>query len=160
MGILLVAVLAASIVVAQQLVHAKGLKVFLTVNTNVGSQPANIETYQHGNKVYSHGWSIGAGTTTLEYPDDLIETGSYEICITAQYDNLRSCGTGYNSEANKPEYVSVSLFGSTQPPQQLQQQGPSQSQSQSSNNENNNALSQSQETTIIICNDGKCKPQQ
>jgi hypothetical protein len=137
MGILLVAVLAASIVVAQQLVHAKGLKVFLTVNTNLGSQPANIETYQHGNKVYSHGWSIGAGTTTL-----------------------RSCGTGYNSEANKPEYVSVSLFGSTQPPQQLQQQGPSQSQSQSSNNENNNALSQSQETTIIICNDGKCKPQQ
>lgn len=42
------------------------------------------------------------------------------------------------------------------------QQQPSQSQAQSSNNENNNennnALSQSQNTNIYICNEGKCVP--
>jgi hypothetical protein len=72
---------------------------------------------------------------------------------------------GYDSEAKELVYVQVDLLGSYAPQPINNNNGNNdQSQAQSSsnenNNENNNALSQSQETTIIICNDGKCKEQQ
>ena len=136
---------------------SKGLKVDLTVETNLQSQPARIETYQFGSIIGVNSDYINTGTTNirLQYPSGLIENGeSFQIRVIAQTDNLYADGNGYNSEAKKPEHVSVSLFGNSQ-----QHVGDSQAQSSSNENTNTNSLSQSQATTIYICKDGGCTPQ-
>jgi hypothetical protein len=160
-AILLIAVLAASAVIAQQLVHAKGLTEYITVNTNLQAQSARTEVYQFGDRVYtSQMQSIFSPTTNLkiQLPDGAVETeADIKTCVIAEVSNLQNCATVYHAK-KQPEYVTIELYGS-QPQPQPQPTGSSQSQTQSSSNENNNALSQSQETTVIICNDGKCNPQ-
>ena len=54
-----------------QEVQAKGLKVYLTVDTNLPSQNLRMETYQFRNVVYSHEGFMNNVITdfTLQYPD-------------------------------------------------------------------------------------------
>jgi hypothetical protein len=130
-------------------VFGKGLKVYLTVNSDLSSQSANIVTWQGASEKYSHNDFINTGSTqlTLEYPDGLINTGEFRLCVTAgSYSN---CSLGYNSEEKKPEYITVDLYAPRSiVPQTHEQQGQSQSQSQSSDN------------TIIICNREQCDVRQ
>ena len=143
---------------------AKGLKVYLTVNTNLAGQPVEIYTSQFGENVEIHDSYMDNGYTEFEllYDRGMVVNGEFKICVYAVNADIEECTYGYDSEAKKPEYVSVDLFGSNMPSQpQPVEQPPQQdqSQSQSSNNENNNANSQSQTTNIYICNDGECKKQ-
>ena len=111
--IAIVALITSSIILQQkQLVYAKGLKVFLTIDTNQRSQDVRIETYQHGDQIDTRTGFINTGITelTLQYTEGLVETGDFRICVTALSDNLYACGNGYNSKEKKPEYVSVNLF--------------------------------------------------
>lgn len=143
---------------------SKGLRVFLTVNTNLASQPIGIDTYQFDRFIATHDSYLDSGGTQIElnYEKGEIVNGEFEICVYPSMVDMEKCANGYDSEAREPVYVTIDLYGSNSP--QPIDQGDDQSQSQSSsnenNNENNNAQSQSQETTIIICNDGKCKEQQ
>jgi hypothetical protein len=120
--------------------YAKGLKVNLEVNTNLGSQDVRINAFQSGSEIYAHNEFMNNGITLfdLQYPNRLIENGeSFQICVVTITDNLQSCGNGYNSDEKKPENVRVDIISSSTP-QPQQQPDQSQSQSQSSNNENNN----------------------
>lgn len=112
-------VLIMSMILFMQPAHAKGLKVDLTVVTNLVSQSVSIHTYQFGGLVYTHDSSIYNGITNinLQYPDDLIKTGNFQICIVAA---IQACGNNYNSEEKRPENVFVNLFG-TNSPQPVQQ---------------------------------------
>jgi hypothetical protein len=106
-----------------QSVHSKGLKVLLAVNTDLENQSARVDTFQFGHMLAVSGQFINNGATNIElhYADGLIKKGaSFEVCVTAEGDNLRSCGTGYNSEKSKPEYVSVRLYSSIPQTQQPQ----------------------------------------
>jgi hypothetical protein len=136
----------------------KGLKVYLTINSNQRSQDATIKTYQYDNVVDTRLDWIQQGTTelTLNYQKDQIENGEFQICVEL-WDGLQGCGNGYDEPEKKPEHVTVNIHRNLVP---LNNEN-SQSQSQSSNNENenNNALSQSQETTIYICKENGCFPQ-
>lgn len=141
-------------------VFAKGLKVYLTVDSNQRSQEGTIRTYQYDQVVDTRFDWIPQGTTqlTLNYQEKQVENGEFQICITLE-DSVSGCGNGYDSEEKKPEHVTVNIHS---PHVLLGNEGDSQSQSQSSNNENdnNNALSQSQETKIIICTAEKgCREQ-
>jgi hypothetical protein len=143
-------------------VFAKGLKVYLTVDSNQRSQQGTIQTSQYGRVVDTRFDWIPQGTTqlTLNYQESQIDNGEFQICISLE-DIVSGCGNGYDSEEKKPEHVTVSMHSSHVLLGELN--GNSQSQSQNSNNENNNnnALSQSQETKIIICTTEKgCIEQQ
>ena len=124
-------------------VHAKGLKLYLTVDTNIPTENVGIGTYQHGNKIYDHSGYINPGTNeiTLQYPNDLVDNGPFQICV-ATWHNGQSCGDGYNGEEKKPETVFISLYGSEQ---RNSPNVESQDQSQSQNQDNN------QEVTVINC---------
>lgn len=128
-----------------QEVQAKGLKVYLTVDTNLPSQNLRMETYQFRNVVYSHEGFMNNGITdfTLQYPDELIDVGDFRICMIAQSDNSQSCGNGYNSEEKKPENVRVNLFSSNE------RQSPSSSSSSSASS--SSSSSSSSDTTVIVC---------
>ena len=116
---------------------SKGLKLYLTVNTNLPNQDIGIDTYQYGNRIYSHSGFINTGTNeiTLNYPRDLVDNGPFRICIGTWNDG-QACGDGYNSEEKKPEGVYVSLYVFAPPPEDTDQ-----SQSQS----------QDQQQTVIVC---------
>ena len=139
---------------------AKGLKVYLTVNTNLAGQPVEIYTSQFGENVEIHDSYMDNGYTEFEllYDRGMVVNGEFKICVYAVNADIEECTYGYDSEAKKPEYVSVDLFGSIIP-QPVQQQDQAQSQSQSSSNENNNANSNTQSQTIIICQQEKCEVQ-
>ena len=88
---------------------SKGLKLYLTVDTNL-SDDVMINTYQHGDRVFTHDAIIHSGSNkiTLQYPSGLIDTGEFRICIRSNsYES--ACGTGYNSEAKQPEHVFINL---------------------------------------------------
>ena len=142
---------------------SKGLKVFLTINTNLVSQPVEIDTYQFDQFVSTHHGYMDNGMTQIEidYEKGEIVNGEFEVCVYPSQVDMDRCANGYDSKAKEPVYVSIDLFGSNSPQPVDQPRGQENSQSQSSannnENENNNALSQSQETTIYICNDGKCQ---
>jgi hypothetical protein len=137
---------------------SKGLKLYLTVDTNL-SEYFMINTYQHGDRVFTHDAVIHSGSNkiTLQYPSGLIDTDEFRICIRSNsYES--ACGTGYNSEAKQPEHLFVNLFAEenrnspnadVNSQAQSQNQDNEQSQSQSQNNE--------QTTTIINCPpDSRC----
>ena len=132
--------------------HAKGLKVFLSVDTNLASQGVEIDTFQFGDWIHTHTGNINNGFTqlTLQYPEDLVRNGDFEICVYGVLADFESCSLGFNGKESKPEYVTVELYGSNMPSQQLQPQQGGQSQSQS----------QSSENTIIICQQERCEVQQ
>lgn len=166
--IIIVALITSSVVLQQQqLVYAKGLKVFLTINTNQRSQDVRIETYQHGNQIDTRTGFINTGITelTLQYTEGLIETGDFRICVTALSDNLYACRNGYNSEEKKPEYVSVNLFRSLVYADEDTNSNSASSSSSSSDSESNSASTSSasienrNENIIVICPEsgGKCK---
>jgi hypothetical protein len=139
----------------------KGLKVYLTVNSDFPSQQASIGTYQSGDNVDERYGFVNLGTTeiTLNYQMGQVENGPFQICIRLN-DEVQECGKGFDSEEKKPEYVIVNLHGGDPTPMPSKGNSQAQSSSNNNNNENENSLSQSQATTIIICNDGKCKPAQ
>jgi hypothetical protein len=129
--------------------HAKGLKIYLSVNTNLAGQGVEIDTFQFGNWIYTHTGYINNGFTklTLEYPENLVRNGEFEICAYGVHADFESCSFGYNGKESKPEYVTVELYGSNMPSQQSQPQQGGQSQSQSTEN------------TIIICQQERCEVQ-
>ena len=133
----------------------KGLKLYLTVDTNLNDD-VRINTYQYGDKVFTHDAVIHSGSNevTLQYPNGLIDTGEFRICVRSNNYDESACDTGYNSEAKQPEHVFINLFveeNRSSPDvdvdnqAQSQNQDNEQSQSQSQNN------NQEQTTTIINC---------
>jgi hypothetical protein len=136
---------------------SKGLKLYLTVDTNLNDD-VRVNTYQHGNRVFTHDAVIHSGSNelTLQYPSGLIDTGEFRICVRANNYDESVCNTGYNSEAKQPEHLFIKLIleenrnsPSDDSQAQSQSQDNEQSQSQSQNNE--------QTTTIINCPpDSRC----
>lgn len=142
---------------------SKGLKVFLTVNTNLVQQPIAIDAFQFDEFIagYDEYITPGPNEIVLEFYKGEIQTGEFSICVKAVDIGLRQCGYGYNTDKKEPAYVTVNLYQTNSPTPTVpddQSQSQAQSSNNENNNENNNALSQSQETTIIICKDGDCKP--
>ena len=135
---------------------SKGLKLYLTVDSNQGSQDGTIQTSQYGQVVDTRLQYITQGNYQYElrYQKGQVDNGDFQICVTLN-NGVNNCSNGYNGSEKKPVYVHVNLRGETNDNTE------SQSQTQSSNNENNNnnALSQSQETTIYICKEGGCTKQ-
>src|ERR671919_737308 len=112
---------------------------------NDNNNIVGINTYQYGDRVYTHNAVIHSGSNeiTLQYPSGLIDTGEYRICVRAMDYDESACATGYNSEAKQPEHVFINLFAeeSRNSPNinddnqaQSQSQDNEQSQSQSQNN--------------------------
>jgi len=116
----------------------KGLKVSLFINNVLTTQNAVVETWQEGRFIQSDTWYIQYTNSegVLAYPGGVIETGPFQICVTLQYDNVQSCGNGYNSEEKRPETVSIS-FSSAPAPDNAG--GSDQNQRQS------------QDRTVIVC---------
>jgi hypothetical protein len=143
------------------LASSKGLKLYLTVDTNLNDD-VRIITYQYGDRVFTHDAVIHSGSNevTLHYPSGLIDTGEFRICVRSTNYDESACGTGYNSEAKQPEHVFINLFANknrnspnldVDSQAQSQSQDNEQSQSQSQNN------NQEQTTTIINCPpDSRC----
>jgi hypothetical protein len=138
----------------------KGLRVFLSVNTNLAAQDVKIITTQYDQRIQTNDGYMNNGYTQfeLEYDKGMVENGEFKVCVHAPNGGIQECTTGYNSKASRPEYLSVDLLGSNMP-QQQQPQGQSQAQSSNNENTNDNALNQSQETTIYICKENGCFPQ-
>ena len=133
---------------------SKGLKLYLTVDTNLNDDVI-INTYQHGNMVFTHYAVIHSGSNkiTLQYPSGLIDTGEFRICVRSNIYDESACDIGYNSEAKQPEHVFISLFAGENRNSPNVDVGDSQAQSQSQNNE--------QTTTIINCPpDSTCRIEQ
>jgi hypothetical protein len=80
-------------------VFAKGLKVYLTVDSNQRSQDATIRTYQYDQVVDTRLDWIEQGITqlTLNYQEDQIDNGEFEICVKL-LDGPEGCSNGYDSE--------------------------------------------------------------
>ena len=141
------------------LASSKGLKLYLTVDTNLNDD-VRINTYQYGDRVFTHDASIHSGfnEVTLQYPSGLIDTGEFRICVMSNNYDESACGTGYNSEAKQPEHLFVNLFA------EENRNSPNadvNSQAQSQNHDNEQSQSQSQNneqtTTIINCPpDSRC----
>lgn len=151
-GLVMSSILLTSTTVLQA--SSKGLKLYLTVDTNLRSQDIGIETYQHGDNIYGHNgfMSTGSNEYTLNYPSGRVDTGQFEICINTN--DGRFCGNGYNSEESRPESVFINAQEGTNFGSVPQQQDDSQSQSQASNQEQETSQSQSQtqgDTIIYNC---------
>lgn len=113
----------------------KGLKVYLTVNSNLAGQTVEIDTFQFDKWVQTHDSYVDNGYTEFElnYPNDVVVNGEFEVCVYAVSADIESCGFGYDSPAKEPVYMSIELLGSNMlESQPVDQQA--QSQSQSSNN--------------------------
>jgi hypothetical protein len=140
---------------------SKGLKLYLTVDTNMYDQDITIFTNQYGYEIYNHDGYMytGANEYSLNYPRHLVEDGPLEICVQAsQGAKYAYCGDGYNSDAKQPEHVFVDVFVE-EAPREISTDSQSQSQSQSNNQEQSNAQSQSNDQTVVIYNcpaDSKC----
>jgi hypothetical protein len=123
----------------------KGLKVYLTIDSNQRSQDAFVTTYQYGD-IVSSGPNIfvnqGTSEETLTYQSGQVDEGEFRICVRLN-DGVEGCGNGYNSPEKKPEYVNININR-----QQVLL-----------GNNNAQSQSQSQETTIYICNDDGCRVQ-
>ena len=138
----------------------KGLRVFLTTNTNLAGQEVEIITNQFGERVQTHNGYMNNGQTEFElkYDKGTIVNGEFKVCVHATLADIEECKYGYDSREKKQEYISINIYETNLPqPQPEEQQA--QAQSQSSNNNNENSLSQSQATTIYICKEGGCTPQ-
>ena len=153
-------VLAPTLLATEVQAGGKGLRVFLTINTNLVSQPVEIDTYQFDQFLVTHQSYMDNGETQIEinYEPGEVVNGEFKLCAYAMEADMERCVWGYDSEAKEPVYFNVDFYGSYSQPVE-NNRGNSQSQSSANNNENNNAQSQSQETTIIICNNGKCEGQ-
>jgi hypothetical protein len=56
----------------------------LPVDTNLNDD-VRINTYQHGDRVFTHDAVIHSGSNevTLQYPSGLIDTGEFRVCVRA-----------------------------------------------------------------------------
>ena len=139
---------------------SKGLKLYLTVNTNLNDEVI-ISTYQYGNRVFTHDAFIHSGSNedTLQYPSGLIDTGEFRICVRAMDFDESACNTGHNSKAKQPEDIFINLFVEENRNSLNDDVDDSQAQSQSQDNEQSQSQSQNnkQTTTIINCPpDSRC----
>jgi hypothetical protein len=91
-------------------VFAKGLKVYLTVDSNQRPQEGTILTYQYDRVVDTRLDWIEQGITqlTLNYQEDQIDNGEFQICVEL-WDGLQGCGNGYDGKEKKPENVYVNI---------------------------------------------------
>jgi hypothetical protein len=140
---------------------SKGLKLYLTVDTNLNDD-VRINTYQHGDRFFTHDASIHSGfnEVTLQYPSGLIDRDEFRICVRSNNYDESECGTGYNSEAKRPEHVSYFIEENRNSPNA---DVDSQAQSQDQDNEQSQSHSQNNEqiTTIINCPpDSRCAIEQ
>jgi hypothetical protein len=135
---------------------SSGLKLYLTVDTNLRSQDIRIDTEQYGTWIHSDLGFLTPGLNeyTLQYPRGLIENGDFRICVTVLGDDWYKCGNGYNSSEKKPEHLFISLGERNAPIFD-----PTRSQSQGENQEQSQSQSQSNDQSVVIYNcppDSKC----
>ena len=133
------------------LASSKGLKLYLTVDTNL-NDGVQINTYQYDDKVFTHHAFVHSGTNEvdLQYPKGLIDTGEFSVCVRADQYDRSNCEYSYNSVEKKPESLTIPLFVkdvSDSP----NTDGQAQSQSQSNDNTNTNTNTNSQSQTTIMC---------
>ena len=66
------------------LASSKGLKLYLTVDTNL-SNDVKLNKYQQGDRVFTHDAVIHSGSNevTFQYPSSLIDTGEFRVCVRA-----------------------------------------------------------------------------
>ena len=152
--IIISAVIMSSIILTPSitlLASSKGLKVYLTVDTNL-NDGVQINTYQYDDKVFTHHAFVHSGTNEvdLQYPKGLIDTGEFRVCVKADQYDRSNCEYSYNSVEKKPESLTIPLFVkdvSDSPNTDSQ----AQSQSQSNDNTNTNTNANSQSQTTIMC---------
>jgi hypothetical protein len=91
-------------------VFAKGLKVYLTVDSNQRPKEGTVLTYQYDRVVDTRLDWIEQGITqlTLNYQEDQIDNGEFQICVEL-WDGLQGCGNGYDGKEKKPENVYVNI---------------------------------------------------
>src|SRR5919106_1995316 len=113
---------------------SKGLNLHLTVNTNLESQDIAIITQQPSqNEIYRHDDFLFTGRNeyTLQYPDNIVDSGPFVICIDVGFEWLY-CGDGYNAEGRRPEnaYIKAVEYGLNEKIREKEQIQEEQSQSQ------------------------------
>ena len=89
----------------------KGLKLFLTVDTNLNDD-VRINTYQYEDRVFMHDALIHSGSNevTLQYPGGLIDTDKFRICVRSNnYDKL-ACGMGTTQKLNNQNMYSLTYL--------------------------------------------------
>ena len=93
------------------LASSKGLKLYLTVDTNL-NDGVQINTYQYDDKVFTHHAFVHSGTNEvdLQYPKGLIDTGEFRVCVIADQYDRSNCEYSYNSVEKKPESLTIPLF--------------------------------------------------
>ena len=127
-------VMSSAILTSSAALHAssKGLKLYLTIDTDLPSQDITIDTEQFGQLVYGHDGLMNTGINeyTLEYPSGLVENGDFRICVTTVNNDWYNCADGYNSKEKKPEHVFVNLVRNQEVSNSPNVQGQSQSQTQ------------------------------
>jgi hypothetical protein len=141
--------LVTSLVIPNVFGSSKGLKLFLTVKTNLDDD-MRINTYQYDGKVFTH-YAVmhqGSNEVTLNYPRGLIDNGEFRVCVASVDFDKSACDNAYNSEAKQPEHVYINLFLRDSPPATG---GDSQAQSQAQDQDQSQSQSNTQQTTIINC---------
>jgi hypothetical protein len=103
----------------------------------------------------------GSSEITLQYPNGLIDTSEFRICVRTMNYDKSVCDTRYNSEAKQPEHLFINLFVEENRDSPNAEVDDSQAQSQNQDNEQSQSQSQTnnqeQTTTIINCPpDSRC----
>lgn len=125
---------------------SKGLNLHLTVDTNLESQDIAIITKQPSqNEIYRHDGFLHTGRNEyeLQYPNNIIGSGPFVICIDVGFEWLY-CGDGYNAEEKRPEnaYIKAVEYGLNEKIREEEQQ---------EQQEEEQSQSQSQDQTVIVC---------
>jgi hypothetical protein len=155
-GLIIISALVISSIVLTPLTalqaSSKGLKLYLTVDTNLNDD-VRINTYQHVDRVFTHDAVIHSGSNevALQYPNGLIGTGEFRVCVRSINYDKSVCGTGFNSEAKQPEHLFISLFVEENRNSPIADVD-SQAQSQSQDNEQSQSQSQSQNNNQDVSN--------
>src|SRR5919106_706438 len=113
---------------------SKGLNLHLIVDTNLESQDIAIITQQPSqNEIYRHDGFLHTGRNeyTLQYPNNVVDSGPFVICIDVGFEWLY-CGDGYNAEEKRPEnaYINAAEYGLNEEIREKEQIQEEQSQSQ------------------------------
>jgi hypothetical protein len=112
---------------------SKGLNLHLIVDTNLESQDTTIITQQYRNEIYTHDGFLHTGRNeyTLQYPNNIVDSGPFVICIDVGFEWLY-CGDGYNTEEKRPEnaYIKAVEYGLNEKIREKEQIQEEQSQSQ------------------------------
>jgi hypothetical protein len=73
----------------------------------ITKQPSQNETYRHDGFLHT-----GRNEYTLQYPNNVVDSGPFVICIDVGFEWLY-CGDGYNAEEKRPEnaYIKAAEYG-------------------------------------------------